>query len=292
MAELAEQIARKQPEIVLGKIKWDSFKDGFPNIKIMDTHKARNNDIAFLTSFDTPGEIFKQLSLIYEIPRLVVNSFKVLLPFYPTGTMERVDEEGDIATASTLARMLSAIPNSISGPAQIIIYDIHALQERFYFSDTVIPRLETAVPLLKNRIKSLKNIAIAFPDEGAFKRFGKMFKQYPVILCDKIRENDKRIVSIKQGSPEKKHVLIIDDLVMTGGTLLQCSKTLLEHGAKKISAYVTHGVFPMYSWEKFLNAGFSRFWITDSCPATIKAVKDKKPFEILSLGQALAEVLK
>eukprot|EP00118_Oscarella_pearsei_P009381 m.54005 g.54005 ORF g.54005 m.54005 type:complete len:69 (+) comp34301_c0_seq5:529-735(+) len=54
--------------------------------------------------------------------------------------MERVDKEGQIATAKTLAILLSAIPLAALGPAQIVIYDIHALQERFYFADSVIPR--------------------------------------------------------------------------------------------------------------------------------------------------------
>jgi phosphoribosylpyrophosphate synthetase len=73
-------------------------------------------------------------------------AFKIILPYYPTGTMERVDQDGQIATAATLAKMVSNVPMTLSGPAQIILFDIHALQERFYFSDQVIPRLESGVP--------------------------------------------------------------------------------------------------------------------------------------------------
>jgi len=54
MAELAQRIVQNNPEIIPGKIDWVSFKDGFPNIRIIDADKARNNDIAFLASFDTP----------------------------------------------------------------------------------------------------------------------------------------------------------------------------------------------------------------------------------------------
>lgn len=291
MAELAEKIACIHPDVICGKIDWACFRDGFPNIRVKDVFSARSRDIAFLSCFDTPGEIFRQLSVIYEIPRLAVRSFRVLLPYYPTGTMERVEEEGEIATASTLARMLSAIPHSASGPVQIVIYDIHALQERFYFSDQVLPRLETAIPLLKSRIANMENVSIAFPDEGAQKRFGRMFREYPVIICHKIRSGDTRIVSIKEGEPENRHVVIVDDLVMTGGTLLECRKVIAAHGAARVSAYVTHGVFPDQSWQKFPDAGFSRFWMTDSCPATVQAVQGKEPFEILSLAQALSDIL-
>merc|ERR1719354_783428 len=115
--------------------------------------------------------------------------------------MERIDTEGTVATASTLARILSGIPISSRGPCQIVIIDIHALQERFYFGDNVIPRLETAVPLLHNEIKKkqFKDVAIVFPDDGAHKRFSSSFTDtYPIIICTKIRDGTKRVVKIKE----------------------------------------------------------------------------------------------
>jgi len=291
MSALAELIAATCSSIVLGEIQWADFEDGFPNLVIKEVEICRNKDIIFLASFDTSGEIFKQLSVIYEFPRIGIRSFKVVMPFYPTGTMERVEEEGEIATAAALARMLSAIPHSMSGPTQIIIYDIHALQERFYFSDSVIPRLETAIPILKDRIKCIRDLAIVFPDEGAWKRFGTMFDEYPLIICHKIRKGEKRVVKIKEGDPSGKHAVIVDDLVMSGGTLQECKKALFESGASEVSAYVTHGVFPQASWKKFVDAGFSHVWITDSCPQTAKAVAGKAPFEVLSLSQMISNVL-
>jgi phosphoribosylpyrophosphate synthetase len=96
--------------------------------------------VIFLASFHDPRVVFEQLSLIYALPRYLVRSFRLILPFFPTGTMERVDKEGQVVTAKSLATMLSQIPLSARGPAQIITFDIHALQERFYFTDRVIPR--------------------------------------------------------------------------------------------------------------------------------------------------------
>lgn len=291
MAPLAERIRAVRQNIVLGKIQWEAFDDGFPNIRVSDVHSARNRDVVFLASLDSPGEIFRQLAVIYEIPRYVVRSFKLILPYFPVGTMERVDVEGEIATAATLARMLSNIPHSVGGPTQIVVYDIHAPQERFYFSDTVVPRLETAVPLLHGRLRNVENVAVAFPDEGAVKRFGKLFKDYQTIVCQKVRRGDKRFISIKEGEPSGKHVVIVDDLVMSGGTLRQCARALRDKGADRISAYVTHGVFPKNSWEKFMDAGFSHIWVTDSCPQTTSALEGRDPFEILSLADPVSKML-
>ena len=64
-------------------------------------------------------------------------------------------------------------------------------------------RLETAIPLLLREITLLSQhneISIAFPDDGAFKRFHAMFSSFPTITCTKLREGDKRIVRVKDGN--------------------------------------------------------------------------------------------
>ncbi|PQQ09836.1 ribose-phosphate pyrophosphokinase 4 isoform X1 [Prunus yedoensis var. nudiflora] len=298
--DLARQVASQSDHITLQTIKWRTFDDGFPNIFINNAQDLRGKHVAFLASFSSQGVIFEQLSVIYALPRLFVASFTLVLPFFPTGSFERMEEEGDVATAFTMARMLSNIPISKGGPNSVLIYDIHALQERFYFGDHVLPLFETGIPLLKQRLHQLPDsdkIVVAFPDDGAWKRFHKQLDHFPMVVCNKVREGDKRIVRIKEGNPAGYHVVIVDDLVQSGGTLIECQKVLAAHGAAKVSAYVTHGVFPKRSWERFthkdegLEKAFAYFWITDSCPLTVKAVGNKAPFEVLSLAGSIADAL-
>jgi ribose-phosphate pyrophosphokinase len=291
MADLAERIAAGHEDVHRGAIQWEAFADGFPNIVMDRIDLIRNRDVAFLASFDTPGDIFHQLSAIYDIPRYAVRSFKLVLPYYPTGTMERVDRDGQVATAATLAKMLSNIPMSLSGPAQIVIFDIHALQERFYFSDQVIPRLESGVPLLRDQLPLLEQPAVAFPDEGAWKRFGRWFEAFPLIVCHKRREGQHRRITVREGQPQNRHVVIVDDLAMSGGTLLDCRRALMESGARAVSAYVTHAVFPKEAWRHFLEAGFERFWITDSVPLQAGRLAGRGPFEVLTLAESIRDLL-
>ncbi|CAN7020001.1 unnamed protein product, partial [Brassica rapa subsp. trilocularis] len=278
--DLAERIVAQSDCIELRSINWKKFDDGFPNLFIQNAQGIRGQHVAFLASFSSPAVIFEQLSVIYALPKLFVSSFTLVLPFFPTGTSERMEDEGDVATAFTLARILSNIPASRGGPTSLVTFDIHALQERFYFGDTILPCFESGIPLLKNRLQALPdsdNISIAFPDDGAWKRFHKQLQHYPTIVCNKVRMGDKRIVRIKEGDAEGRHVVIVDDLVQSGGTLIECQKVLAAHGAAKISAYVTHGIFPKSSWKRFKldtkgdpAEGFSYFWITDSCGLTVK----------------------
>ncbi|XP_010491780.1 PREDICTED: ribose-phosphate pyrophosphokinase 3, chloroplastic [Camelina sativa] len=299
--DLAERIVSQSDCIELRSINWKKFDDGFPNLFIQNAQGIRGQHVAFLASFSSPAVIFEQLSVIYALPKLFVSSFTLVLPFFPTGTSERMEDEGDVATAFTLARILSNIPASRGGPTSLVTFDIHALQERFYFGDTILPCFESGIPLLKSRLQSLPdsdNISIAFPDDGAWKRFHKQLQHYPTIVCNKVRMGDKRIVRIKEGDAEGRHVVIVDDLVQSGGTLIECQKVLAAHGAAKISAYVTHGIFPKSSWNRFKldtkgdpAEGLSYFWITDSCGLTVKEVMNKPPFEVLSLAGSIASAL-
>lgn len=298
METLARKIAAQKPDqIELGAVRWDEFEDGFPNFFIVDVaHTVKNRDVAFLASFAQTEDVFKQLAVIYAFPRYLARSFKLVLPYFPTGTKEREDELGDIVTAKTLARMLSVIPLSQMGPAQIVIYDIHALGERHYFSDTVAPRFESAIPLIRGRLEALpntSNIAIAFPDEGSWKRFGRKFPEFSHIVCHKVRDGDKRIVTIKEGDPRHWDVVIVDDLVKTGNTLIECGAVLRARGAKTVSVFVTHGVLPRDAWVQFMrgSGGFACFWMTDSCPNSAERVRDAAPFEVLSLAASIAEVI-
>ncbi|XP_077242741.1 phosphoribosyl pyrophosphate (PRPP) synthase 3 isoform X1 [Tasmannia lanceolata] len=298
---LAERVAAESDAIELRNISWRTFDDGFPNLFISNAHGIRGQHVAFLASFTSPGVIFEQLSIIYALPRMFVSSFTLVLPFFPTGSSERMEEEGDVATAFTLARILSNIPISRGGPTSLVTFDIHALQERFYFGDNVLPCFESGIPLLMNRLQQLpdsENISIAFPDDGAWKRFHKQLQHFPVIICTKVREGNQRFVRLKEGNPRGRHVVIVDDLVQSGGTLIECQKVLADKGAAKISAYVTHGIFPNSSWQRFEHdnggvpdRGLTYFWITDSCPLTVKEVKNKPPFEVLSLAGSIAASL-
>lgn len=298
--DLARKVAEQSPLIQLQSINWRSFDDGFPNLFINNAQYIRGQHVAFLASFSSPAVIFEQLSVIFALPRLFVASFTLVLPFFPTGSFERMEEEGDVATAFTMARILSNIPISRGGPTSLVIYDIHALQERFYFSDHVLPLFETGIPLLKQRLHQLPdadNVVVAFPDDGAWKRFHKQLDHFPMVVCAKVREGDKRIVRLKEGNPAGCHVVIVDDLVQSGGTLIECQKVLAAHGASKVSAYVTHSVFPKRSWERFIHKNdgsekvFTYFWTTDSCPLTVKAIGNRAPFEILSLAGSIADAL-
>lgn len=90
-------------------------------------------------------------------------------------------------------------------------------------------------------------------------------------------------------------MVIVDDLVQTGGTLYQCACALKDQGASSVSAYVTHAVFPNTSWRKFLRKNsedankpgpyhiFETFWVTNSVPTTTSQLPADDVFEVLDI---------
>ena len=273
--------------------------------EVVDAHKEQMPTGVVTTVMEECQKLYDAKSNLYKLTWTVVDSH---------AHIEQIEDEGDIATASTLARMLSSIPLSRGGPTSCVIYDIHALQERFYFGDNVMPVFMSGVPLLRQRLRELPDAAdvvVAYPDEGAHKRFHSFFSDYHAVVCTKVRDGAKRIVRLKEGEPKDKHVVIVDDLVQSGGTLLECQRLLASIGAKRVSAYATHGVFPKDSWKRFLPADatvpakrahdgaaapatkgdFAHFWITDSVPHVAAAVEGVSPFEVLSLAESIAKAV-
>ena len=286
------------------QITWSKFPNGMINIFIHDIRDVRNRHVIFVASFSSIESMSNQLDAIYVLTRSNVASLTVVLPFWPVGTMERVDEEGQVATADVWAWRLSCLPMTAGGPTRLIIYDIHALAERFFFHGGALPYFVSAIdiflPVLIQEHKQaiaagLKGIAITFPDQGAQKRFGKLFgDRFEQIICAKVRDGDRRIVTIQEGDAENHHCVIVDDLVRSGGTLIECLRALKAKGAAKVSAYCTHADFESGKEQRIINradgAEFEKFWLTDSCPIA-QSLDGKGPFVVLSLADHLYDHL-
>ena len=112
-----------------------------------------------------------------------------------------------------------------------------------------------------------------------------------------VRDGPRRIVQIKEGDVRGLHVVIVDDLAQSGGTLLECAQQLRKNGATAVSAYVTHVVFPCEAERKFVAkpgeaAVLETFWCTDTNPVVADRVrKIGAPFEVLSIAPMLLDIL-
>eukprot|EP00546_Thalassionema_frauenfeldii_P009885 CAMPEP_0178919072 /NCGR_PEP_ID=MMETSP0786-20121207/14214_1 /TAXON_ID=186022 /ORGANISM="Thalassionema frauenfeldii, Strain CCMP 1798" /LENGTH=332 /DNA_ID=CAMNT_0020592923 /DNA_START=223 /DNA_END=1221 /DNA_ORIENTATION=- len=285
---LAQRLQDTYPDrFTFHKTSWEKFPDGTDQITIggfTPVNFISGEHILFLASFHNNDVTLSQFSVMIALLQSFIESLTVVLPFSPVGTMERVVKEGQLATANTHAHMFSSLP-SCGRPTRLMVYDLHTLQNRFYLHGNAIASLQTAIPLLKEKIKSTNINGIAFPDDGAAKRFSEVFhdmhcRHLEIIVCGKTRgDGDERRVVIQDGNPRGRHIVIVDDLVQTGGTLYETGKVLREAGAASVNAFVSHAVFPNESWKRFNKGGdracFTKFWTTNSIPT----VTDQLPVE-------------
>ena len=124
-----------------------------------------------------------------------------------------------------------------------------------------------------------------------------MFKGlgFEIVTCGKTRDGDKRVVNIQDGDCKGKNIVIVDDLVQTGGTLYECGVALKNAGCLSVNAYVTHAVFPKESWKRFLKNGdrgvFDKFFLTNSIPTVTDVLPRDDVFEVLDLKQKIIDDL-
>lgn len=272
------------------KVSFEKFPDRWPNFFINDVKKnIEQHEVIYIGDFSTPELLFENYVIIRWLLDYSIKEIKIIMPYFPVGTMERINTKGQIATAKYYADIFSLIPSGLSGKTSIHILDIHALAERFFFdTNKVHIDIHTAMSLIKNKIP--KNSVIVFPDDWAKKRFAWDFVDYEVIVCAKTRIWDKKEIIITQWNPQNKHVIIIDDLILSGGTLIETTKVLKNHWAVSVSAFCTHGIFPNDSHQKLANH-LKKLYVTNSIPHNNEKSKEINNMEVLDIMEIIEKII-
>lgn len=310
MESIARSLLKAMPnKLRESPVRWEEFPDTWPNVHFEHRSTLEGRDVIFLASFHDKALIVEQVSLMIAVPRQVIKSMRVFIPYFGPATMERVAVEGDLATAETLAKMCSAcLPGTQGGPPILTFFDVHALCERFYFDDRATVVFESALSLIEKWIIA-NSATVIFPDEGAFKRLYLRFKgKSPMLVCSKVRgEGDARKIVIGQAYPDHAYgpgidiyaqpAIIIDDLVQSGSTLAECAVAIrASHSFASINAFVTHAIFPNNSHLRFVTGAgkktFDSFFVTNTNPTvTEKLAAVGAPFAVLDIAPLLVHIL-
>jgi ribose-phosphate pyrophosphokinase len=307
MGPLADKIiAARQGEIRRGNIRWGRFPNGQWDLEVLeDPCELRRHSVSFLMGFTDPANQPAQLDVLDELVSVGPGRLQLLMPFHPTATNERKFKRGSVASAVSFGRRLTKTVGSER--CNLYIYDVHAPAVLGMCDSNVKMRDETGTVLLKDWVATqdfADNIVFAFPDRGARTRFASKFdgteggKKYTMVACDKVRVGNKRIVTLSPGDKKKvkgRFVIVVDDLIRSGGTLLECVNAILAAGALKVGVYGTHADFEPATGstpsteERFMEAKNVAFaLITDSTPKAF-AVDGRGPFKVLSLAGLLAD---
>ena len=277
-------------DIKKAKISFDRFADNWPNFFIDNLkNDIEWKDVYYIGDFSNIEQVFENYAIIRWVLEYLPNSLTIFMPFFPVATMERIDNKWEIATANIFAEIFSNLPSAFSSKPVFHLLDIHALSLRFYFdSHKVWLDLHTAMSLIKDKIS--KDTCIVFPDDWAKKRFSVFFPEYDLVLCIKRRKAEKRELILLEWDVEGRELLIVDDLIQSWGTIIECSKLLKRLWAKSISAFATHWVFPGDSHEK-LAWYLDKLYVTNSIPENTKRSENIHNIEVLDIVSIFEKII-
>ncbi|GAB0174468.1 MAG: ribose-phosphate pyrophosphokinase [Candidatus Altimarinota bacterium] len=288
---VVDSLVERHPDLLKkGSLTYKKFPDGTPDLFIDRVKEdIEHRDVTYIGDFSDMAELFPQYALVRGIIDYYADKVRVIVPYFPVGTMERISRKGEIATASYFADILSHLPPGRKEKTSIHTFDIHALVERFLFDPfKVNAELHTTTSLLELP----PGAVIAFPDDGAAKRFKENFPEnHDKVICLKVRgEGNKRTITIKEGNPEGKDIYIVDDLIQTGGTLLEAANLLRSKGAKSVHAFAPHGVFPLDS-HMTLAPALDGLIVTDTLPVNVDRAKSLDSMRVLSIAPLVEKIL-
>lgn len=263
-------------------VRFEKFSDGWPRIFLTDKENLRGKEVTYIGDFRYVEDFFGQLAFLDGLSRYHIDTLHIHIPFFPAASMERDTPSGELSIANVFARTLGLVWERNAGRVHIHLYDIHDEREVFYFPSSLQIHHHTTTDILKKEVLQWEKPIILFPDAWAKKAFSRFFEDYEVVTCAKVRKSPTEIeMYFEWGNLEGREVLIVDDHIRSGGTLVEACRYAREKWARSVSAFAPHAVFAEWVKESFLEA-FDHFYTTDTIPMNIERFAGNEKVKVLN----------
>ena len=266
------------------------FADGEIYIEINEN--IRGNSIFIIQSVSSPANdnLMELLLCIDALKRSSAKNITAVIPYFGYARQDRKV----VPRTSISAKLVSNLITN-AGADRVVTVDLHAGQIQGFFDIPVDNLFATPIfsKHIKKKIKS-KNIICVAPDVGGVERARALGKKLDVGLAivDKRRPSPgKAQVMNVIGNVKNKICILTDDIIDSGGTIVNAADALLKRGAKEVHVYATHGVFSGDAVKKIKNSKIKNLVITDSIDSSDK-FKKVRNIEVLSISILLAEAIK
>jgi len=257
----------------VGTIERKIFPDGERYLRLAADSWGR--DVVLLGGTPTDLDALEVYDLGYAISRAGAHSLALLMPYFGYATMERAVRPGEVVTAKTRARLISAIP-ACDGGMRVFLFDLHTDGIEFYFGDSHVTHHLYGAPLITASIRRLmgdRPFVLGATDAGRAKWVQSLAQTLGVEPAFVYKRRDPESGSLGitgiNADVRGKEVVIYDDMIRTGSSLLQAGRAYLSAGASAVHAIASHLVLPPGSLEKLRAAGvFGSILGTDSHPGS------------------------
>lgn len=286
--KLAEEVAEKIG-LPVGAATVGAFSDGECAININEV--VRGSDVFIVQSTCSPvnDNLMELLIMIDALKRASAGRITAVMPYFGYARQDRKAKARDPISAKLVANLLT-----VAGADRVLTMDLHASQLQGFF-DIPVDHL-IGVPILaeyfKAKFDSVDDVVVVSPDVGSVTRSRKFAERLdvPLAIIDKRRPkaNVCEIMNII-GDVRDKRVVLVDDLIDTGGTIVNAVKALVEIGAKEVYACCTHGVLSGPAIDRIENSQMKELVMLNTVPLPKEKELDK--IRVLSVAGIFAEAI-
>lgn len=276
----------------LGEVNVKYFPDGERYQRICSYVTAR--DVFLVGGTSSDGSTLELFDLASELVKSGADRLTIVIPYFGYSTMERALHPGEVVTAKSRARLLSAVPPASRGN-RVFLLDLHTEGITHYFEGAITTRHVSARKLVAKAARELggDEFILACTDAGRAKWVESLANDIGVCAAFVFKrrlDGSRTQITAVSAQVEGKKVVIYDDMIRTGGSLLQAAMAYRGAGAVSVDAIATHGLFPGDALRRIADAGLFRCIVcTDSHP---RARELQSEFlRVVSVAEVLAEEL-
>ena len=278
----------KYLDIPLCKGEIKNFKDGEFNIKINEN--VRGQDVFLIQSTCPPvnKNLMELLITVDAFRRASASRITAVIPYYGYGRQDRKVQSRTPITAKLVANLITT-----AGVDRVLVIDLHAGQIQGFF-DIPVDNLFAAPSVLVKYFltKKIEDVTIVSPDSGGVERARAIAKRMDATLAiiDK-RRPEANVAEVMNviGDVKGRNVVIVDDMIDTGGSVIKAAEALHDKGVKKIFAACTHPVFSADAVSRFDKSVIDEVVVTNTIPIDKK--KRSKKIRILSIAELLSNAI-
>ncbi len=287
--KLAEKIAAEL-SVDLGRIKVTHFSDGEICVKIEESVRGEDVFLIQPTCWPVNDNLMELLIMLDAFRRASARRITVVLPYYGYARQDKKIKPREPVTARLIPDLVS-----VAGASRVLCVDLHAGQIQGFF-DLPVDHLY-AGPLIADYLAK-QNLAdgstvVVSPDVGGVPRARALAEHLgtPIAIIAKRRPEPNHVEIMEIIGDVSGHTCImIDDMIDTGGSIVQGAQALFERGAKAVYACCTHGVLSSDAIERVADSVIKELVITDTIP--LADSKRHPKLTVLSVAGLLADAIR
>lgn len=280
---LAEKIS-KEFGLGLGNVKTTYFSDGEFQPAFEESVRGRRVFIIGST-FPNADNLMEMLLMLDAAKRASARHITAVMPYFGWARQDRKDKPRVAIGAKLVANLLQA-----AGATRIMTMDLHADQIQGFFEKPVDHLYASTIFMPYINQLNLENLTVASPDMGGSKR-AYAYSKYlmsDVVICYKQRKKANIIGHMELiGEVTGRNVILVDDMIDTGGTLTRAADLMMERGALSVRAICTHPILSGDAYERIENSKLTELIVSDTIPLK----KNISKIKVVSCAPLFADVM-